>query len=64
MDYYVNAGRLEGAWSVVNEMRPKGLSLSSFVFGKVFGLYRDNEMWKKAMDIVEEIREMGMSLDR
>ena len=64
LDYYVSAGRMEDTWSVINEMKRRQFRLSSFVCGKVIGLYQDNGMWKKAMDVVEEIREMGMSLDR
>jgi pentatricopeptide repeat protein len=45
-------------------MRHKRFQLSSFLYCKVIGLYRDNGMWKKAMGIVEEISEMGMSLDK
>ncbi|KAE9464647.1 hypothetical protein C3L33_03446, partial [Rhododendron williamsianum] len=31
---------------------------------QVIRLYRDNGMWKKAMSIVREIKEMGVSLDK
>ncbi|GFY83928.1 hypothetical protein Acr_03g0007020 [Actinidia rufa] len=51
LDYYVHAGHLEDTWSIIGEMRREGFKLNSFVYSKVIGLSRDNEMRKKAMGI-------------
>ncbi|KAG2287387.1 hypothetical protein Bca52824_046991 [Brassica carinata] len=61
LNYFVGAGRLEESWRVVNEM--KKFPLTSFVYGKIIRIYRDNGMWKKALGIVEEISEIGLPMD-
>ncbi|CAA0405753.1 unnamed protein product [Arabidopsis thaliana] len=51
------------SWRVVNEMKKRKFRLNSFVYGKIIRIYRDNGMWKKALGIVEEIREIGLPMD-
>ncbi|ANM71076.1 Tetratricopeptide repeat (TPR)-like superfamily protein [Arabidopsis thaliana] len=55
--------RKEVSWRVVNEMKKRKFRLNSFVYGKIIRIYRDNGMWKKALGIVEEIREIGLPMD-
>ncbi|XAR52102.1 hypothetical protein NMG60_11020003 [Bertholletia excelsa] len=64
VDNILLAGRMEDTLSIIGKMRKDGSQLNSFVYSKVIGLYRDNGMWKKAMDIVQEIKEMEVSLDK
>jgi len=44
-------------------MKKRKFRLNSFVYGKIIRIYRDNGMWKKALGIVEEIREIGLPMD-
>ncbi|CBI26569.3 unnamed protein product, partial [Vitis vinifera] len=55
-----SVGRTLEAEAIFREMVHLGLKLDL----RVIGVYRDNGMWKKAMEIVREIREMGVSLDK
>ncbi|KAG7610925.1 Pentatricopeptide repeat [Arabidopsis suecica] len=48
---------------LVNEMKKRKFRLNSFVYGKIIRIYRDNGMRKKALGIVEEIREIGLPMD-
>ncbi|CDY64953.1 BnaCnng45620D [Brassica napus] len=62
---YLRKGQLEleESWRVVNEMKKREFPLTSFVYGKIIRIYRDNGMWKKALGIVEEISEIGLPMD-
>ncbi|XP_057527112.1 pentatricopeptide repeat-containing protein CRP1, chloroplastic-like isoform X2 [Amaranthus tricolor] len=64
LDYYVSSRRLSDTWAIIGDMKKKGYRLNSFVYSRVIELYRDNGMWKKAMEIVREISEMGVAMDR
>ncbi|KAG9158075.1 hypothetical protein Leryth_000234 [Lithospermum erythrorhizon] len=64
LDYHVNARRLKDSWSVIAKMRKEGYRPNAFVYGKIIELYRDNGMWNKAIEIVNEIQDMGLSLDK
>ncbi|KAF5190078.1 Pentatricopeptide repeat-containing protein crp1-like protein [Thalictrum thalictroides] len=50
--YNIRAGRLEGTWSLMGEMKQQAFVLSSCIYSKIIGLYRDNGLWKKAIDMI------------
>lgn len=66
LDAFARARRLEDAQWVVAEMKKKGFffRLDSAVYSKLIRLYRDNGMWKKATELVAEMRAAGVRPDR
>lgn len=57
-------GRLNDIWRVIGDMKKMGYRSNLFVYSRVIEFYRDNGMWKKVMNIIGEISEMGVFIDR
>jgi pentatricopeptide repeat protein len=51
----------------LGERKKSGIKLESlddFAYNRVIKLYRDNGMWRKAMEVLMEMDEMGIPPDK
>jgi pentatricopeptide repeat protein len=64
IDYRVNAGELEKAWSLFQEMEGNGLRPDAFIYGRLMTAFKGAGRWLSAMKTLSRMEEEGIRPNR